>query len=164
MGIRFGRRRRGRQLVNCDLELRPLMNVFIVLIPMLLMSAVFMEIRVIEMSLPDAQAAEVTPEQEPLDLALRIEANAYSLEVNGNVIQTIARAEDGPKHVMPGPDASAQLEQGLSAMAASHPGHPQIRIVAEAGTRYREIVALMDLARAAGLSQAGLQSSAQGGQ
>jgi biopolymer transport protein ExbD len=164
MGIRPGRRRKARQLVNCDLELRPLMNVFIVLIPMLLMSAVFIEIRVIEMSLPDAQAAEAPPEQEPIDLAVHIESSTYSLEVNGNVIQTVARVEEGPKHLMPGPDASAQLAQGFAAMATSHPGHPQVRIVAQAGTRYREIVALMDLSRAAGLTQAGLQSSSEGGQ
>jgi len=52
MRTRAGTRRSFRHEVNCDLELRPLMNVFIVLIPMLLMSAVFIEIRVIEMALP----------------------------------------------------------------------------------------------------------------
>ena len=138
------------------------MNVFIVLIPMLLMSAVFMEIRVIEMTLPQAQAAEA-PEQDPLDLALRIEGNVYSLEVNGNVVQSIAREPEGKAQLLPGPNASSQLAPALAALSAAHPGHPQIRIVAESGTRYRELVALMDLARAAGLPQSGLQGSSEGG-
>ena len=47
------------------------MNVFIVLIPMLLMSAVFMEIRVIEMSLPQAAEAAVQPPEASFELAVR---------------------------------------------------------------------------------------------
>jgi len=37
-----------------------------------------------------------------------------------------------------------------------------VRIVAEPGTRYREIVAVMDLARAAGLPQAALEGAESG--
>src|SRR5258707_5545176 len=91
-----GRRRSFRHVVNPDLELRPLMNVFIVLIPMLLMSAVFMEIRTIEMTLPQAADAAQDP-VEPLDLAIRITPNVYVIGANGVAMHSIAR--------VPGADA-----------------------------------------------------------
>jgi biopolymer transport protein ExbD len=155
MASRSVGRRSVRQLVNCDLELRPLMNVFIVLIPMLLMSAVFMEIRVIEMSLPrEAEASEVVAKP-TLDLAIRILADRYVVVANGSVVQSVPRT---PNQI-PNQAAAAQLTQVLSGIAGEHPDHKEIRIIADSGTHYQEIVAVMDLARAAGLSQAALEGA-----
>src|SRR5882762_4380947 len=136
MSNRPGKRRSYRQAVNCDLELRPLMNVFIVLIPMLLMSAVFMEIRTIEMTLPQAaEAAEKSP-AEPFDLAIRITPNVYVIGVNGVATHSIARARGA---AAPGPGAAAQIGAALAGIVAAHPKHDEIRIVAESKTRYQEI-------------------------
>ena len=133
MSTRPGKRRSYRQSVNCDLELRPLMNVFIVLIPMLLMSAVFMEIRTIEMTLPQAAEAAETPPAEPFDLAIRITPSVYVIGANGVALRTIARPRGA---VVPGADASAQIGAALA-----------------------EIVAVMDLARAAGLPRVALEGA-----
>lgn len=156
MSNRPGKRRSYRQTVNSDLELRPLMNVFIVLIPMLLMSAVFMEIRTIEMSLPQAADAAENDTVEPLDLAIRITPNVYVIGVNGVATHSIARLRNEPT---PGPGISSQIEAALAGIVASHPKHDEIRIVAESKTRYQEIVAVMDLARAAGLSRVALEGA-----
>ena len=133
------------------------MNVFIVLIPMLLMSAVFMEIRVIEMSQPHAGVArEAKPAAAPLELSLRVRGDTYVVTGNGIPALTFAR------HPLQGPAAALdakttqQLTDALAHVAAAHPGNREIRIVAEARTRYQEIVSLMDLARAAGLPEAAL--------
>jgi biopolymer transport protein ExbD len=156
MSNRPGKRRSYRQAVNCDLELRPLMNVFIVLIPMLLMSAVFMEIRTIEMTLPQAaEAAEKSP-AEPFDLAIRITPNVYVIGVNGVATHSIARVRGA---AAPGPDAAAQIGAALAGIVAAHPKHDEIRIVAESKTRYQEIVSVMDLARAAGLPRVALEGA-----
>ncbi len=138
------------------------MNVFIVLIPMLLMSAVFMEIRVIEMSLPQAEAAEPPPPTEPFDVAIRIVANAYVVEGNGVALQSIPR-EASRGTAAPGEATSAQLSQVLAEIVAAHPETKEVRIIAAATTRYREIVAVMDLARAAGLPLAALEGAEAGG-
>jgi biopolymer transport protein ExbD len=149
--------RSARNAVNCDLELRPLMNVFIVLIPMLLMSAVFMEVRVIEMSQPHAGGgAQVKPAAAPLELALRVRGDTYLVTGNGISPLTFARRSvPGPAGVLDR-TTSEQLMAALSRLAASHPDNREIRIVAESGTHYQEIVSLMDLARAAGLPEAAL--------
>src|SRR5258708_37924177 len=91
MRQRPGKRRSFRQMINCDLELRPLMNVFIVLIPMLLMSAVFVEIRVIEVSMPQAAEAAVQTPDSSFDPAIVILPDAYLIEVNGAAVQSVAR-------------------------------------------------------------------------
>ena len=149
------KRRSFRQSVNSDLELRPLMNVFIVLIPMLLMSAVFMEIRTIEMTLPQAaDAAEALTE--PFDLAIRITPNVYVIGANGVAMHSIARAH-GPD--APDATASQQIRAALAGIVAAHPKHDEIRIVAESRTRYQEIIAVMDLARAAGLPRVALEGA-----
>jgi biopolymer transport protein ExbD len=63
----------------------------------------------------------------------------------------------------PAPDsvATQPLEQALLAIAAAHPGTTDVRIVAEARTRYQEVISLMDVARAAGLVNASLEGSAE---
>jgi biopolymer transport protein ExbD len=156
MSHRPGKRRSYRQSVNSDLELRPLMNVFIVLIPMLLMSAVFMEIRTIEMSLPQAAEAAESDPAEPFDLAIRITPNVYVIGVNGVATHSIQRLRN---EATPGPGISSQIEAALAGIVATHPKHDEIRIVAESKTRYQEIVAVMDLARAAGLSRVALEGA-----
>src|SRR5258705_4427317 len=143
-----GRRRSFRHVVNCDLELRPLMNVFIVLIPMLLMSAVFIEIRVIEMSLQQAVEAAELPAG-PLDLVVRIFPDAYVVEGNGLEPQTIPIVTTAPH----------ALTQVLARIVADHPGSSEIRIVAGTTTHYQAIVTTMDLARAAGLTQVALEGT-----
>lgn len=156
MSNRPGKRRSYRQSVNSDLELRPLLNVFIVLIPMLLMSAVFMEIRTIEMTLPQAAEAAANEPAEPFDLAIRIRGDVYVIGANGVALRTVARPREA---VIPGPATSAEIQAALREILAAHPKHDEIRIVAEATTRYQEIVAVMDLARAAGLPRVALEGA-----
>ena len=135
------------------------MNVFIVLIPMLLMSAVFMEIRVIEMSAPQAAAtASAQPEKPALHLALHVRGDSYVLTGNGITAAEFGRdaaARTGRLDAA----TTARLTEALARVVAAHPDDHEIRIVAESRTRYQEIVTLMDLARTAGLSDAALEGS-----
>src|SRR5436190_21618826 len=128
--MRRARRRPAfRSGINSDLELRPLMNVFIVLIPMLLISAVFMEIRVIEMSLPrftEAGAGEAVVT--PFDLALRIAPDAYVVEADGAPVQAVTRAVGSDGKAAPDAAALANLTSALARIAAAHPGHHETRI------------------------------------
>ncbi len=149
-----------RNAVNCDLELRPLMNVFIVLIPMLLMSAVFMEIRVIEMSPPPAAGTAASQSASvPLELSLRVRGDSYVVTGNGISPMTFARPSAPGKNGELDAATAESLTRALSGLAAAYPANHEIRIVAESRTRYQEIVSLMDLARAAGLPEAALVGS-----
>ena len=162
--MRFGRRRKRKNLtVNTDLRLMPLMNIIIALIPMLLLSAVFLEVKVIETSLPrsaDAAATAGEPEVPPLDLAVHVRKAAYVVEGRGVDPRVLPRRSGGST---PDPVVMEQLTQVLRAFAATRPGTTEVRIVAEERTHYQEVITLMDAARAAGLVDAALEgSSAEG--
>jgi len=155
------RRRRARAAltVRTDLKLMPLMNIIIALIPMLLLSAVFLEVKVIETTLPrDAgeAAAAATPSAPPLDLAVHVRANAYVIEGHGLEPRVLPRRAG-----MPSPEAGVaeQITGILREYAATRPGTTEVRIVADAHTHYQEVIALMDAARAAGLTDASLEGA-----
>ena len=157
---RYGRKKRKALTVNTELKLMPLMNIIIALIPMLLLSAVFIEVKVIETSLPrDAAPGTATaaqPTTVPLDLAVHVRSDVYVIEGHGIEPQLIARKSGSAS-----PDSltALQLTRVLQAIVASHPGTTDVRIVAEARTHYQEVISLMDAARAAGLVNPALEGS-----
>jgi len=135
------------------------MNVFIVLIPMLLMSAVFIEIRVIEMSLPEVAQAAEQPPAGALDLVIRILPDAWVVEGRGVAAQVIAIPPPPARGTSAADPASHPLTQALARILEDHPGTRDVRIAAAQTTRYQAIVTTMDLARAAGLTDVGLEST-----
>jgi biopolymer transport protein ExbD len=156
-----GSRRRRRAGAAPELNLMPLMNILIVLIPMLLLSAVFIEIRSIELSPSSGIGATPASAEEPLDLALRIDESEYVLEGNGVPSRVVPRPAAGAGS-LPDDPSSARLGELLAEIAAAHPNTHNIRIVVEAHTRFEEIVALMDVARGAGFPEAALEGTEPG--
>lgn len=147
MARRTHRGRSSRTHVAADLELLQLMNIFIVLIPMLLLSAVFVEVRAIEMAAPRVSEASDAPSREPLDLAIGVSDAGWVVQGRGIAELRVPRPADGS--LLP-------LIAALKGVVAQHPDEKEVRIVAQPGTRYEELVSLMDAARAAGLSDASL--------
>lgn len=92
------RLRRFREIVESDLEILPLMNLFVVLIPMLLLSAVFLELSVIHMAAPGTdEQAEV--EKEPFDLAVHISETSWEIRARDIETRVISRTEAGVEEV-----------------------------------------------------------------
>jgi len=141
-----GKRQRGyRQLVEADIDLMPMMNLFVAIIPMLLISAVFLKVTVIDMDAPaPSQSAAGSPE---LMLSIAIKKDRYVVEWEGSAPTTIDRGEDG---------ADKRLADVLSSIVAGQPARKDVIIVSEPSTRYADIVAVMDISRASGLPAASL--------
>ena len=156
MRERRHKRRRHRESVVTEIELMPMLNVFISIIPLLLLSAAFVPVTVIKTTLPSDQAAVADAKDAPLDLAVHIHPTAYQIEIDGSIVQSIERDPAA------GPRSPAQLAQALQAIAAAHPGNREVRIVSESRTRYEEIVEVMDVARTAGLPEASLAEALEG--
>ena len=62
MAGRHSKRGKGHKVETPDLELMPMLNVFISIIPMLLLSAAFVQLAVIDTGLPASAAAAVPAE------------------------------------------------------------------------------------------------------
>jgi len=144
------RRRRGfREVVADDVDLLPLMNLFVALIPMLLVSAVFLNITVIEMKAPGDEASQARAEQARLDLSLSVTISASSYVVEGNGLERVSLERSDP-------GAAARLAGVLAGVAGKYPDNRDVMIVSQADTRYEDIVRVMDISREAGLPGASL--------
>src|ERR1044072_7154991 len=125
MSVR-GHHKRRSLTVNTDLKLMPLMNIIISLIPMLLLSAVFIEVKVIETSLPrDAGAAPAPaepcpPPPPPLALAVQVRSYVYVVEGQGIDPLLIARR---PGSAAPDSATALQLTRVLQAIVARSEEH-----------------------------------------
>lgn len=138
-----------RELVENDLDIMPLMNLFVALIPMLLISAVFLNVTVIDMDSAPDEAAEISgaEAEPPLLLAVTIRPEVFVIEGNHLSKQVVDRRSA---------TAGADLAAKLAAIVAAHPDNKEVMIIAEASTRYNDIINIMDLTRAAGLPSASL--------
>jgi biopolymer transport protein ExbD len=154
------RRRRWGQVIAAELNLLPLMNLFVVLIPLLLLSAVFLEVAVIDMSQSYADAPE-PKRKDNLGLRVVILSSGYAVEGKDLATRTIGRPRDPDD--LPGAEAArAELGLVLQQIVAAHPGEESVLIVSQPTTLYEDIIAVMDLSRAAGLTHASLAGAAQG--
>jgi biopolymer transport protein ExbD len=143
---RTGKRNR-RKMGDAELDLLPMMNVFIVLIPMLLTSAVFLKVTVIDTNVPSANAAPAADANGTLSLAITIKDDYFVVEGKGIESRVIARTDT---------DANAKLAAALANVALAHPDNQDVIIISEPKTRYQDIISVMDVARASGLPAASL--------
>lgn len=144
---RAGRKRDYRRMAEGELDLLPMMNVFIVLIPMLLTSAVFLKVAVIDTNVPSATSAAPSSPAEDLSLAITIKDDYFVVEGRGIESRVIARKDA---------DAGAKLAAALAEVVIAHPDHQDVIIISEPKTRYQDIISVMDISRASGLMSASL--------
>ncbi len=137
------RNRRLRRHVAEELDTLPLMGLFVVLIPMLLLSAVFLEISVIQLGSADTEHAPTEP---PTVLTVRLADDHIA----------VSRDSGGTQRLERGPDERDALKTALRALAEGRETKTSVRIVSDPGIRYDTIVTAMDVTREAGLGQAAL--------
>lgn len=162
MAGRHSKRGKGHKIEPPDLELMPMLNVFISIIPMLLLSAAFVQLAVIDTGLPTAAVAAATAE--PADdarppVTITVRGEEYVVESAGSPSRAIRRGRAVAAADDPG---RLQLEALLRSYAAADGKKPEVRIVPSVTTKYEEIIFLMDLARAAGLPNAALADAETG--
>jgi biopolymer transport protein ExbD len=147
-----GRRRRkprGIETFEAQVDLMPLMSMFISIIPMLLLSAVFIELGAIKMQLPsgDPNAPLTAEEKQSLGLTIYILDDHFAVEARDLPRQAAPRARDG---------VEAHLMTMLGQAAAAHPENKDVIIGSGPTIHYQDIIAVMDLARQVGLERVSL--------
>lgn len=156
----LGSRGSMRRMVEADIDLAPLMNVFFAIVPMLLLSAVSLQITVIRLGLPsDATAAPIEEIHVP---TVRVAPESFTVQCPGLPDVVIARGSDASDGDAEVGDATAQRELLSSALRASKAiavDNLSVQIQPTSTTRYHEIVWVMDCARDAGLTETALLST-----
>jgi biopolymer transport protein ExbD len=147
--MRANTRRSYRNIIENDLEIMPLMNLFVALIPMLLISAVFLNVTVIDMKAPPdaSDTADNGGKKENLALAVTIRDGHFVVEGNRIAKRVIARTDE---------DADLRLADALTDVAARFPDNENIMIISQPHTLYTDIITVMDISRESGLPSVSL--------
>ncbi len=135
------RKRHFHEHVDSDLEILPLMNLFVVLIPMLLLSAVFLELSVIRMGLPTDDAA-ASEKEESLGLVIAIDEARWVVKERARPDRTVDRSAE---------TAEDELRTVLADVTHRFPSENEVVIESRPTTRYDDIVHVMDVSREVGL-------------
>ena len=135
------KRTRRRKHPAAELNITAFMNLMVVLVPFLLITAVFSHITVLDMNLPPpGDQAEQKPNQPPYELRVTIRKSQMVISDNRNGLISRIRAKNGEHDY-------AQLKKMLKQVKARLPRHTTITILAEQQTRYDDLIRAMDSAR-----------------
>ncbi|MGD8784128.1 MAG: biopolymer transporter ExbD [Thioalkalispiraceae bacterium] len=135
------RRSRARHKQVVELNITAFMNLMVVLVPFLLMTAVFTHISILELNLPSLGDAKQDKKNKPsFELHVTIRDNAILLSDNrGGLIKRIAKVKSGHNY--------QKLRSTLKQIKARFPDKTNATILSEQDTKYRDLVATMDAVR-----------------
>lgn len=138
----FRKRGRERNTNAEELNVTPLMNLFVAIVPLLLLSAVFVSLASIDLSTPTRSQAPRS--QGDFVLAVRVTARNWWVDARG---EGSVRLEKGD---------SEGLLQVLAAQQAAHPTHTSLLLACEDSVEYEEVVNVLDVAALAGFPDCAL--------
>lgn len=142
-----GFRRRPKET---ELNITTFMNLMVILVPFLLITAVFSEITTLQLNLPQAGAAADQQEKPKLQLELIVQGKA--LVINNAVGKPIERLQE-----LDGAMDLKGLSTALYRLKLRYPEHSEITLLLEPETKYEPLIALMDAVRSKMIAQ-GLSS------
>ena len=131
---------------DADVNLTSVMNVFLIIIPFLLLTASFVKIAVLELNLPNLdsgpmRSAEAVPQSVILNVLL-IRENGFELKSPDLIFESMPKSSmDYPWQV---------LTKQLNLIKQAHPESDEIIISPENTIRYEVIIHVMDRCREAG--------------
>ncbi len=140
MAIRPSKSRRHLDAVT-DIDLTPVMNVFIIIIPFLLLTAVFAKTAIIDVYLPQEGGAEAgaSAQQAPkTPLIIKVTGAGFTLDGLGKGIHVPKGASDYDYK---------KLTEKLSELKNSHPQSEEAIILFEPKIQYEVVIKVMDASR-----------------
>jgi biopolymer transport protein ExbD len=138
-----------KEVESMDLDVTPMMNFFMVLIPFLISMAVFTHLAVVEFSLPPAQSDEGTAgESKELDISIVVTTNGYRIVGTGKKLDMVPRTQ--------GQYQFEKLRVLLKAIKFEYPSQKSVVLVFEPNILYDDIIKFMDICRESQFPDIGL--------
>lgn len=124
-----------------ELNITAFMNLMVVLVPFLLLTAVFTHITILDLNLPNPSSANSNkPKTPPYELRVTIRKNSLNLSDNrGGFIRQVSMKDNAHDY--------AALKQALIQVKSRIPDKTAITILAEQNTEYDALIQVMDTAR-----------------
>jgi biopolymer transport protein ExbD len=138
-----------REVEMIDLDVTPVMNLFMVLIPFLVSMAVFTHIAAIDFSLPPAQTEEgAVEDSKELDISIIVTSSGFRIVGTGKKLDLIPRLQ--------GQYQFEKLRVLLKAIKFEYPSQKSVVLVLEADILYNDIIKFMDICRESQFPDIGL--------
>lgn len=128
-----------------EINVTPVMNLFICLIPFLLISAVFIQLSIIETNAPASKASTAAGNNKPSLVIVMIDGKGFSLAASGKISSSITKPIIISRRKR---DYDyAQLTRQLVALKRNDPKAEDLLMVADPTTPYSVLIDTMDAAR-----------------
>ena len=137
----MSRRVHRRKHPAAELNITAFMNLMVVLVPFLLMTAVFSHITILDLNLPPPGSQDKNQPKKP-PYELRVTIREKMLVISDNRLGLIKRISEKA-----GKPDFARLKQTLKQVKARLPEHSNITILAEQQTSYDDLIRTMDSSR-----------------
>lgn len=141
-------KRIGKKRVEAAVELNitAFMNLMVILVPFLLITAVFSRITVLELNLPALDAKSTQQEKIKLQLELVLRKNSFDIQdANLGIIKRFERNEEETKW--------AKFTDILVEIKTRFPEEKSISLLLEPGINYKTLIKVMDRVRSADVVQ-----------
>ena len=138
------RRRRGsrRDSDTADLNITAFMNLMVILVPFLLITAVFSRLAIIELYLPGSSNEPVDPQEQTFQLEVTVRVSQIEVgDRNLGALGVYPNSEDGYDY--------EALSRKLSEIKERYPEKTDVAILLEAEIPYDTLVQVMDRVRVA---------------
>ncbi len=136
-------RRLRRRHEETELDITAFMNLMVILVPFLLMTAAFSQLAILQLNLPQSGAAAGADDtQKKNKLILEVIIRKDALEVadrNGGLIRRIENSEEGYETV--------KLSELLQQIKVKFPKKLDAFILSEPDTQYETVIQVMDVVR-----------------
>ena len=136
-------RRRGAE--QADLDMTTFLNLMVVLVPFLLITAVFSRITIVELDLPSAQAA--TPMTPTFRVEVVVRDAGFEIMDGTRVIAAIPNVDD--RYDLP------KLSDYLVRIKGEYPEKDDASVLAEPDIEYDHLIQVMDTVRSVEISDGG---------
>lgn len=151
----LGLKRRRHSEEDVELDMVPIMNMFLVLIPFLLMSASFLQLKAINTSVPVLSESNSDNDLIKKDKNIKL---TVIVEINKKGIHISATSENAPEDVINKIEKNINKENGkaypieelgvcLSDIKKAYPKSDTVIIIPEKSVIYETIIKTMDIAR-----------------
>lgn len=142
--IRNRSRRRRRQQDPADLDITAFLNLMVVLVPFLLITAVFTRMAVLELNVPSSPTEnnQSTEQQDKLQLEVVVRDHKLIVGDSQRVISVIKNSDSGNYDY-------AKLSTVMQRLKQNNPKVRRVRILLEPDTQYDVLVHVMDAVRMA---------------
>jgi biopolymer transport protein ExbD len=144
-----------------DVNLVPIMNLFVVLIPFLLMSAAFFHISVINASVPALQKdkTDLAKSEVAVTMMVRMEPESFTITASSDTLSREELAKLRAEIPRKGEGKGLQdLSDHLLACKQRYPKSETMLLVPDASIQYQEVIGAMDSGRWVEMEQEGAKA------